>query len=106
MNTAARRHPDITVTYHRPLVNKRKIWVATVPYGKMWRSGADQNTTIEFSDPVTIEGKVLPMGACSKGDLETATREIKVAAAGASEYAKQAMGGLVKRLEAKEDINK
>lgn len=46
------------------------------------------------------------MGACSKGDLETATREIKVAAAGASEYAKQAMGGLMKRLEAKEDINK
>lgn len=53
---------DITVTYYRPLVNGRKIWGKTVPYGKVWRSGADQNTTIEFSDPVSIEGKPLPKG--------------------------------------------
>lgn len=53
---------DITVTYHRPLVNGRQIWGKTVPYGKVWRSGADQNTTIEFSDAVTIEGKALPKG--------------------------------------------
>jgi tetratricopeptide (TPR) repeat protein len=54
---------DITLTYHRPLVNGRKIWGTTVPYGKVWRSGANQNTVIEFSDPVTIEGKELPKGA-------------------------------------------
>lgn len=54
---------DITITYHRPLVNGRKIWGAIVPYGKVWRSGADQNTVIEFTDTVTIEGKVLPKGA-------------------------------------------
>jgi tetratricopeptide (TPR) repeat protein len=53
---------DITLTYHRPLVNGRKIWGTTVPYEKVWRSGADQNTVIEFSDPVTIEGKELPKG--------------------------------------------
>ena len=53
---------DITLTYHRPLVNGRSIWGKTVPYGKVWRSGADQNTTIEFSDPVTVEGKALPKG--------------------------------------------
>lgn len=54
---------DITLTYHRPLVNGRKIWGTTVPYGKVWRSGADQNTVIEFSDPVTVEGKALPKGS-------------------------------------------
>jgi hypothetical protein len=43
---------DITVNYHRPLVNGRKIWGGLVPYGKVWRVGANENTTIEFSDPV------------------------------------------------------
>ncbi|HEU0207934.1 MAG TPA: DUF2911 domain-containing protein [Candidatus Udaeobacter sp.] len=53
---------DITVKYHRPLVNGRKIWGGLVPYGKVWRAGANENTTIEFSDPVSIEGKPLPKG--------------------------------------------
>jgi hypothetical protein len=53
---------DITVKYHRPLVNGRKIWGGLVPYGKVWRSGANENTTIEFSDPVSVEGKPLDKG--------------------------------------------
>jgi hypothetical protein len=53
---------DITVNYHRPLVNGRKIWGGLVPYGKVWRAGADENTTIEFSDPVWVEGKPLAKG--------------------------------------------
>src|SRR5262245_9043508 len=54
---------DITVNYHRPLVNGRKIWGGVVPYGKVWRVGANENTTIEFSDPVSVEGKPLDKGA-------------------------------------------
>jgi Protein of unknown function (DUF2911) len=53
---------DITITYHRPLVNNRKVWDGLVPYGKVWRAGANENTTISFSDPVTIEGKALDKG--------------------------------------------
>src|SRR6202045_1192028 len=53
---------DITITYHRPLVNGRKIWGGLVPYGKVWRAGANENTTIEFSDPVSVEGKPLAKG--------------------------------------------
>src|SRR5215471_12985076 len=53
---------DITVNYHRPLVNGRKIWGSLVPYGQVWRAGANENTTIAFSDPVTIEGKPLAKG--------------------------------------------
>ena len=53
---------DIKVKYHRPLVNGRKIWGALVPYGKVWRAGANENTTIEFSDPVSVEGKPLDKG--------------------------------------------
>ena len=53
---------DIAVKYHRPLVNGRKIWGGLVPYGKVWRVGANENTTIEFSDPVSVEGKPLDKG--------------------------------------------
>jgi len=53
---------DITVNYHRPLVNSRQIWGKVVPYGEVWRAGANENTTISFSDPVTIEGQPLDKG--------------------------------------------
>jgi hypothetical protein len=53
---------DITVNYHRPLVNGRKVWGKLVPYGEVWRAGANENTTITFSDPVTIEGQALDKG--------------------------------------------
>src|SRR3989440_8263322 len=53
---------DIAINYHRPLVNRRKIWGGLVPYGKVWRAGANENTTIEFSDPVSVEGKPIAKG--------------------------------------------
>src|SRR4026209_1285468 len=53
---------DITVKYHRPLVNGRKIWGGLVPYGKVWRAGANENATIQFSDDVSVEGKPLAKG--------------------------------------------
>src|ERR1700692_2854343 len=53
---------DITINYHRPLVNDRKVWDALVPYGKVWPAGENKNTTIKFSDPVQIEGKPLDKG--------------------------------------------
>src|SRR6266446_2670683 len=53
---------DITITYHRPLVNGRKIWGGLVPFGEVWRVGANENTTIEFSDPVSVEGQPLAKG--------------------------------------------
>ena len=53
---------EITIHYHRPLANDRKIWNGLVPYGKVWRAGANENTTITFSDPVLIAGKPLDKG--------------------------------------------
>ena len=66
---------DVTVKYSRPGVNGRegKIWGDLVPYGFVdyhygtskaapWRAGANENTTIEFSTDVTIEGKPLAAG--------------------------------------------
>jgi hypothetical protein len=53
---------DITISYHRPLVNKREIWGKVVPYDQVWRAGANENTTIKFTDDVTIEGKPVAKG--------------------------------------------
>jgi len=53
---------DITINYHRPLVKGRKVWGGLVPYGQVWRAGANENTTIEFTDPVSVEGKPLAKG--------------------------------------------
>ena len=53
---------DIKVNYHRPLVKGRQIWGKVVPYDAVWRAGANENTTISFSDPVSVEGKALDAG--------------------------------------------
>ena len=53
---------DITVNYCRPLVGGREIWGKAVPYGQTWRSGANENTTISFTDDVSVEGHALPAG--------------------------------------------
>ena len=54
---------DITINYHRPLANGRQVWGKLVPYGQVWRAGANENTTITFTDPVTIEGQPLDKGS-------------------------------------------
>ena len=53
---------DITIVYHRPLANGRKVWGDLVPYGQVWRAGANENTIIIFPNDVTIEGKSLAAG--------------------------------------------
>lgn len=53
---------EITIEYGRPGVKERQIWGALVPYGRVWRTGADEATTIEFSGDVRIQGKPLPAG--------------------------------------------
>jgi len=53
---------DISIKYHRPLANGRQIWGKLVPYGDVWRAGANENTTITFTDPVTVEGQPLDKG--------------------------------------------
>src|SRR5215813_8395768 len=53
---------DITITYHVPMVGGREVFGKTVPYGKVWRAGANENTTITFADDVTVEGKPLSAG--------------------------------------------
>jgi Protein of unknown function (DUF2911) len=53
---------EITIVYHRPLANGRQLWDSLVPYGQVWRAGANVNTTIAVSDPVTVDGHPLDRG--------------------------------------------
>ncbi|HVN74899.1 MAG TPA: DUF2911 domain-containing protein [Thermoanaerobaculaceae bacterium] len=53
---------DVTITYCRPGVKGRVIWGGLVPYDQVWRTGANEATTITFSDEVTVEGTKLPAG--------------------------------------------
>ncbi len=52
----------VKVEYHQPSARGRKIMGGLVPYGEVWRTGANETTTIEFSGPVKLEGKDLPKG--------------------------------------------
>ncbi len=45
---------DITIHYSRPGVKNRVIWGELVPYNQVWRTGANEVTSITFSDPMTI----------------------------------------------------
>lgn len=54
---------EIAVTYHRPRVRERKVWGGLVPYGQVWRAGANENTVVAFSTPVTVEGRSLAAGS-------------------------------------------
>lgn len=53
---------DVKVVYHRPAAKDREIWGKLVPYGTIWRAGANENTIIKFSKDVTIEGEKLSAG--------------------------------------------
>ncbi|HBI00286.1 MAG TPA: DUF2911 domain-containing protein [Flavobacterium sp.] len=53
---------DIEIDYSRPSAKGRAIFGDLVPFGKIWRTGANQNSMITFSDDVTVDGKTLKKG--------------------------------------------
>src|SRR5690606_21538376 len=55
----------VTIEYSSPAVKNRNVWGELVPYGKVWRAGANEATTIEFSQDVQIEGRHLAKGKYS-----------------------------------------
>jgi hypothetical protein len=64
------RNPDIAplsarLLYSRPEANNRPIFGELIPYGKVWRVGANENTEVEFYKPVTINNKKVKEGKYS-----------------------------------------
>ncbi|MFQ5818073.1 MAG: DUF2911 domain-containing protein [Terriglobia bacterium] len=64
---------QVTISYGRPGVKGRKIWGGLVPYDKVWRAGANEATTIAFSNNVTIEAQNLPAGTYGLFTIPSAT---------------------------------
>ncbi|WP_147201785.1 DUF2911 domain-containing protein [Segetibacter aerophilus] len=56
---------NITITYSSPAVKGRNIWGGLVPYGKVWRAGANEATIFETDKDVMVEGKKLAAGKYS-----------------------------------------
>lgn len=54
---------EVTLTYGRPSVRDRDIFGALVPFGEVWRSGANEPSVITFSGDVTVEGEAVPAGS-------------------------------------------
>ena len=52
----------VAVNYGSPSVNDRTTWGELVPFDEVWRTGANECTTIEFSNDVMVEGQALPAG--------------------------------------------
>ena len=53
---------EVEINYSRPSTKGRAVFGDLVPFGKLWRTGANENTTISFSEDVTIGGKIVPKG--------------------------------------------
>lgn len=53
---------QVEVRYARPAVKGRTIWGTLVPWGEVWRAGANENTTLSVSSPVVVAGTTLPAG--------------------------------------------
>ncbi|MEX2597901.1 MAG: DUF2911 domain-containing protein [Salibacteraceae bacterium] len=54
---------NVTITYNAPSVRGREIWGKLVPFNEVWRTGANEATTISFDKDVMIEGQALPSGS-------------------------------------------
>lgn len=52
----------VALVYHRPNTKSREVWGKIVPYGEVWRTGANENTTFETSREIKINGQTLPAG--------------------------------------------
>ena len=53
---------EVKIEYSRPTMRGRTIMGDLVPYGSLWRTGANKNTTLSFSDPVMVGGQALASG--------------------------------------------
>jgi len=58
-------YTNTEITYSSPGVKGRKIWEELVPFDKVWRTGANEATAIEFDKDVLIHGKIIPAGKYS-----------------------------------------
>ncbi|GAA4921885.1 DUF2911 domain-containing protein [Mucilaginibacter defluvii] len=62
---------NISINYGSPSVKDRKIWGSLVPYGQVWRAGANEATVFTTDKAIKVEGKTLPAGTYSLFTIPT-----------------------------------
>ncbi len=65
---------DVTIEYSRPAMRGRTIFGNLVPYGKIWRTGANARSKVTFSDDVTVGGKTVKAGSYAILTIPQATK--------------------------------
>jgi Protein of unknown function (DUF2911) len=70
--TATAGITSVTVDYSSPAVKGRKVFGELVPFGQVWRTGANASTKLTFSTDVTIDGKTVPAGTYAFYAIPTA----------------------------------
>lgn len=64
-------YTNVEISYGSPGVKNRKIWNDLVPFNEVWRTGANEATTIEFDNDIQINGVVIPAGKYSLFTIPT-----------------------------------
>src|SRR2546425_7597741 len=62
---------DINISYHRPTVGGREIWDKVVPYGKVWRGGAEEKNNHQVAADVVV-GRKTPSAGAGRGAAQSA----------------------------------
>ena len=78
---------SIVISYHQPAVKGRKIWGDLVPFDKVWRTGANNATTITLDKDVKVGGKTLAAGRYAIFSIPTATDWTIIFNKGADQWA-------------------
>lgn len=53
---------EVAIQYSRPAARERKVWGELIPYGQVWRAGANENTVFKTTAPLQVNGQLLPTG--------------------------------------------
>lgn len=64
-------YTNVEINYSKPGVKDRTIWGELVPYDAVWRTGANEATTIEFQNDIYVEGRPVPAGKYSLFTIPT-----------------------------------
>jgi hypothetical protein len=69
---------DLKIAYSQPSMRGRKIWGGLVPFGEVWRTGANEATTITLAKAIVLGGKDVPAGAYTLWTLPAADGSAKL----------------------------
>lgn len=84
---------NITIEYGRPLLKGRTIGKDLVPFGQVWRAGADEATTLKSDKPLTLGTLTVPAGAHTLFVLPSADKWVLIVSKQTGQWGTQYTAG-------------